>query len=449
MKNIKKIGGLPQGDSRYAPGFANRSAFGLGSLQSPTLPQRYACLGYDETKCMASQIFKLALLAVLTLIGGGANAQLSLEEAVELAWQQHSLLQQQDIQIQQQEVLKDSRKQLQPTTFTYSWEELDPTFTQGIHSLNVQQNFNLPAVAKSQQNYQAAQVQVAQARKEMTKNDLRRQIARSYQQLSWQQSRQSLQKDLLALFQDFERIASRQAELGEIGQLPILAASRAAALAQLNLQNWQADIEISLANWQLWLPKAQALQGIKDSMLQLMPIDTGKGIANNPALAYYRQQINAQASRKQVVASQLKPQLVTGLQLQMVDGEIPFFGGQIGLSAPLFRKGYKAQLQAVDLAVTQQKEQLNWQEQQLETQRQVALQNIQKLKANIEYYDQKLLPLYEKQIALAKKAYELGELNYNDYLQELLRYTQSQSTYWDNLLAHNLWVVELNYLLNQ
>lgn len=440
MKNIKKIWGLPQRYSRYVPPFA---ILLISFARRQGVSHRYA--NYSN----ALKWRKLALLFGLTLIGGVLNAQLSQEEAVELAWQEHSLIQQQDLQIEQQAALKDARKQLQFTTFTYSWEELDPAFAQGIHSLNLQQNFNLPAVAKSQQTYQEAQIQVATARKEMTKNDLRREIARLYQQLSWQQSRQALQEDLLALYQDFERIASRQAELGETGQLPVLAASRAAAQAQLDLQNWQADQQISLAQWQLWLPKAEAKQGIQDSILEPLAIDTSKGLEDNPALAYYRQKIAAQAARKAVVASQLKPQLVTGLQLQVVDGEAPFFGGQIGFAAPLFRKGYKAQLRGVDLAVAQQKEQLNWQEQQLETQLEVVLRNIQKLKANLNYFEEELFPLYEKQIALAKKAYELGELNYNDYLQELLRYTQNQNAYWDNLLSHNLWVLELNYLMNQ
>ncbi len=444
MNNMNDYG-HPKGALRFGADGPQPKPTGLQFKSPNTLTMSSSTPTHRYALILKLVVFIIPLLHPIAEL----NAQLSLEQAVELAWQEHSLLKQQDWNIKQQAALKDARKQLQPTTMTYSWEELDPSFTQGIHSLNIQQTFNMPAVAQSQRQAQEAQVQLAERRKEMTKNDIRRALAHIYQQLCWQQSRQRLQAQLLTLYQDFERVARRQAQLGETGQLPVLTASRAAAQAQLDLQNWQQDQAISLQSWQLWLPAEQASQGPLDTALYLLPIDTSQTLSNNPNLAYARQQLSATAAQKAIVASQLKPQLMTGLQLQVVDGALPFFGGQIGFSTPLFRKGYKAQLQAVDLAVAQQKEQLSWQEQQLQTQLSIALMNIQKLQNNLNYYQKELLPLYEQQLNLVQKAYSLGELNYNDYLQELLRYHQYQSNYWDQLLTHNLWVVELNYLLNQ
>ena len=46
-----------------------------------------------------------------------------------------------------------------------------------------------------------------------------------------------------------------------------------------------------------------------------------------------------------VAESQLLPQLNSGVLFQQVAGDVPFFGYQLGVNMPLFRKGYDARIE--------------------------------------------------------------------------------------------------------
>lgn len=391
---------------------------------------------------------KSILIIVLLLKSWGLSAQniISLEEAIQRVQTQHPNILQQDLVIQQQRLLKDAGKNQPFLSFGYGMEELGAAGT-GVHSLYAQQNFNLPQVAKRRAAFQEALAQTSSLQKAVTKKQLKRSVAELYQQLLFLKSQQSLNKELLMVYNKIEIIAQKRAKVGETGSIPLITTQ--SALQQIEwqqmtvFQNYQTQFIVL----QQFLMDS-TLTDIADSTLQpsqqtIESID----LNSHPLIAQIEQSKAVNELQNGVLESQLLPQLSTGVQVQVVEGTFPNFGAQIGLNVPLFSKGVKAQIQANALNGKILDQNKTWQLQQLKSQRKIAIQNIQLLQKQLMYFENVLLPTLEQQQALNQQAFSIGELDYLNVLQGLEQIINIKRRYLQLVLQFNLAWVDYNFLL--
>lgn len=390
-------------------------------------------------------IFILSLLLLTTL--GSAQKTISLQEATDLALQNYPKLKQQDLYIQQQKSLRNSAKGHPKMSLGYSWDEINFSANQGVHSIYAQQAFNLPSVAKAKQAFQDQKAKNGELQKELTKQQLISWVTISYQQILYTKSKDKTHQKLLAIYKEFERIAQQKMAVGETGKLPLLAAQTAISQLEAKIAQNDRELPIQLTQLHHWLLD-ESISNIVDSSLVMLQLDTiSHTIAQHPTVRLLEQGIQIQAAQKKVIQSQLSPQISTGLRLQAVDGQLPFWGGQIGLNIPLFNKGIKTQIQAVDLGIQIQKEQVAWQEKELSHHRhQIKLQIEQQLE-QLELLEQNILPKLQEQVDLSTKAYRLGEIDYQHFLQHTKELAAIEYDYLDQLLSLNIRILNYQYLV--
>jgi outer membrane protein TolC len=371
---------------------------------------------------------------------------ISLEAAIERVKTQHPIVLQQELYVQQQRILKDAGKNQPFLNFGYSMEEVGAAGT-GVHSLFAQQNFNLPQVAQRKSVFQEAVAQSGEFQKAATQKQLERSVANLYQQLLFLKSQQSLNQELLAIYNQTEEIAKKRAQVGETGAIPLITTQSAKQQIE-----WQQMTTIQNYRNQFILLQQflmdSTLTDIADTALvawkqQLEVID----LAAHPLIEQIEQNKIANELKSDVIQSQLLPKLTTGVQIQVVGGTFPNFGAQIGLNVPLFTKGVKAQVQANALNSKILDQNKTWQLQQLESQQKMVLQNIQLLEKQLAYFENTLLPTLEKQQELNQKAFAIGELDYLNVLQGLEQIITIRQRYLQLILQLNLAWVDYNYLL--
>ena len=118
----------------------------------------------------------LGLVCALTTVSIGQSNSISLEEALGIARSNYAGLERDRLSVDQQNKMADSGLPMQPTQLYLSGEEFGVNGQTGIHSINIQQNFYLPKVAKAQEAFYKQGALVAQKQLALTDHELKRQV---------------------------------------------------------------------------------------------------------------------------------------------------------------------------------------------------------------------------------------------------------------------------------
>ena len=123
------------------------------------------------------QMNRLIIIAFSLLFHYGLFAQtVNMKQAIEQITTKHPIILQQDLYVEQQRILKAAGKQQPSLGVGYTFEEVGIRGS-GIHSLYLQQAFNLPKVAKSKALLQEEMAKSGALQKEASQKELERYIA--------------------------------------------------------------------------------------------------------------------------------------------------------------------------------------------------------------------------------------------------------------------------------
>ncbi len=373
-----------------------------------------------------------------------AQTTVDLTTALERVRTQNVQLQAQRVYLSQQEALKAASKGHPAGSFGYSFEELGVAGS-GVHSLYFNQSFNMPAVAKRRANLQTALIAAGTTQLVAIELQLERAVAQRYQQVLFFKSQQQLNEQLLSLYDSIVVIATRRAQVGETGRLPLLTTQTAQQQLALQQLQTQQQIAAGLVDLQLLLYDS-TLTDIADSLLQLPLLeDQSSREAPHPLALQLQQQQQILQNQRAVLESQWLPQLDVGAQMQLVEGTFPNAAGQIGWTVPLFKKGLKAQLRGNDLGQQQLAVQAQGLLQQIELEQKKAWQQVLALQQQVRYLEREVLPTLILQQRLLRRAYAVGEIDYLNVLQSLQQVLGARQQYLNLLLDLNLQWIDYQY----
>lgn len=168
-------------------------------------------------------------------------------------------------------------------------------------------------------------------------------------------------------------------------------------------------------------------------IVETLPSD----ISNHPLLNQYKQRKAYYEAQSKANKAQLYPSFNAQYGIQKIGTEIGYHAYQFGINIPLFYGAQKSKAHANTILSEAAQEQYIHQERTLQQQiENVKLEYLQK-KMEYEYYRNKMLPLAQKQMDAALKAYEEGELNYASFsqsYQEALTYKIKGLEAWEELI---------------
>jgi len=400
----------------------------------------------DGHNTMTSSILILLPLFLFSVSGKAQQQSLTMKEAAEIAVQNHPLIHTADLQIQQSESLKDLPYSLGDTEINYQGDGLFRKNGQQVNQVGVVQNIPNPSAIKAKNALQNEVVKQYYLDKELTKNGLILQVKQIYLDLQQRKELQQLYKELIQTYEQYLQIATVRVNVGEANRIEKLTIQ--SKLNEYLLLFNQSVLEIESIEKQLTsLLNMDQLVTSTDT-LEMIAFSSRDSL-NSLQVQLANQNILTEQANVALIKTSLKPDFHLGYSSQNYFDGGWLHGLQAGARIPIFNNHIKRQIDAQELQVQVQVQQLVAQKQQLHQQL-LAIENaIQLYRSGADYYQEQLKVINPEIVRISSLNYEAGEISYLELLNTLDIVVKNQILFWEQVLAHNKEVVLYQYFTNQ
>ncbi len=402
-----------------------------------------------------------AVVLLLTLAGLGAGMQpalaqdkpetvevLNLEEAISTALKNYPALQKANLEVEQQEALKQTAFDFEKTSLYHQREETNGAEFAGVSSYGIQQNIDFPTAYVRKYQYRKEQVDQRELYRNVSANELIAQVSQAYNNWLLAESRLALVQQQDSIFRNFESAARLRFETGATGKLEFLSASSQAKRVAVMLKQAVADYRAAGRRLKSWLNTEAEIASSGAGLYKFadIPLTEVEAPAQNPLLAYYSQNMEVAEAAYKVERSQYLPGFNLGYSDQTVNKQEGFYLYRFGLNVPLLFFGQRGRTRAAQIEQLVAEKEFQEQKLALERQWASAMAALQKAMASVRFYEEEGLQLAEEQIRAAEFGYKTGEVEYIAFIQNLTQAISLREDYLNSLQQYNLAVIELNRL---
>jgi len=370
--------------------------------------------------------------------------QITVEEAVTMAFENNPAIKAANLEIEKQESLKKSAFNLDKTSISYTKGQINAE--QQDYQWNISQDFKFPTVYGTQSRLQKERIALSEASLVLEKNILERDVRATYMELWFAKSNLILISELEKEFQNFALIAEKRFEYGETNLIEKMSAEGKREEIRLLKSEASLDVENLKKQLQLLINVENSVT-ISDSELQKISFIGAEELGDeSPILKLQEQFITVSEKEYKLEKAKFLPDVSVGYFNQQIEGLKNFTGFQVGIKVPLFFWSQKGKTQAAKK--NSEIAQMNYEQTKLNINAvlQNKLQAYEKHNASLLYYEIKGLQLADKLFSSANKAYKEGEVGYVEYIATLEQAVQIKRNYLEKLNLYNQTVNEINYL---
>lgn len=400
----------------------------------------------EHKTTMPVRLLVISLMTAYSIVASAQSIPINLDDAYAIAVRNYPLLQRDSQRLEQQRLLINTASSPPQTHIFVGGSQIDPNSMSGVQGIGFLQRFNWPSSKKYRKELLQEGVKLRQEQLAQTALQLRREVAIAYLELLYAKEARTFSTEQRSLTQELLGLAQQKLEAGETGKIPVLEAE--GRYKKAVLQHQQAQEQYKLANtvFNNWLYSDTAF------VAQGPGLPPPKGYVNwfvddtHPDLMAAQQKVNVAQAQTGKERSQRLPQIITGGQLQMVNGDSPFFAYVLGLSIPLGQKHIKAKVESAQVGVQIKQTELKALRADLEHQRLALLDGLKQQQSALDFLRKEMLPLADEQITAARRAYAEGAVDYKDYTMNLEQALHSRWEYIQRLRQYHLIRLELAFL---
>lgn len=466
---VASLGFLPMAISNSSGAEVQRplATVVIGGLITATLltllvlPILYSYFEKTSPKKKSKTTAGLAVAIALLVIPFAANSQsnpttLSLDDAVNTALANNLAVEAARQKVAQAQWQKKTATDIGKTNVNlmlgqYNSIEKDNSFT-------ISQNMPFPTLLGKRSQLAKEQIKSSQIEQGMAENDLVWAVKQTWYSMLYLQQKQTLLLQHDSIFGEFLRSATARYNAGAANLLEKTTAQTQKGQSQNGLLQNQTEINKLHTQLKMLLNTADSLAVQGDFSPKAFNIATN-GISNNPALQWWQQQQAIAGKQKQVEVAQTLPDITLGyfsqtlIGTQDVSGNPVYYGSdkrftglQLGLSVPLWYKPNNARIKAAQAQQNIAQTQYQHAEAELQNQFAQALQQWQQAQNTLQYYNQEALPNAQLILAQAQTAWQSGEIEYIEYLQNLTTALGIRQEALQAVNDYNMAVIAIEYL---
>jgi cobalt-zinc-cadmium resistance protein CzcA len=398
----------------------------------------------------------IAITLILCLLSPGAFAQnnqpvrISFEEAYARALDNNLELRGQDIARQRAQVLTRTGVSLPKTGLFVENEDLRPSDNQGILKIGLSQSIEWPGIYSARKQVLQQEAKAQEYIRQVKRMEIRRELQAVYYTLWYDQSKQQLWQRLDSLYTSLAQAAVLRVRTGESAGLDSIAAiARSAEIkAQLHVLHRDMAVQQSLLQKILntdsvFLPGSSPLEKISHSPGGVSP--------EHPQLLLQQQNVAVAQAELSVTRRNLLPDFSGRFFSQRLYGlNDPFSGFSVSVGIPLLGMGsYKAKVKAAGLEHAYRQTMLRSEQHNLDAAYRQALQNRDKDKQLLDYYEQQGLSQAAAILKAAELSYRAGEISFAALSQFMTQAIDIQKNYLDMLQQYNQAAIILSYYQGQ
>lgn len=410
---------------------------------------------------------KLGLFVLLTvglLCGSGlsvkaqANRPLSLDSIIGIALKNNLLLKSAGLSVLQSQSMQKTAFDLPKTELMLTQ---DPTSGGNMdNALSVTQSFAWPGLYKNQKTLLTQQTVLAQQAGNTSRAAVIKEVRTTY--YSYLTNRETLR--LLnyqdSIYLDFSKKAEIRFKTGETSNLELMSArNKYQEVQMLKLVVLAALRSDELMLKQLLNTKENILLAETSLPVLLLVATDPVTVAENSQLQYDRQLIRVADARLKVEKSKGFPDLTLGYSQQLVinsfdpantnRGYFPgtrIAGFQVGLAIPVFNGANRSRIKSEQLAGQIAKTNYEQSQSLLSLRLEQEQQQYQLLAKSVSYYTDAGLKLADEQLRIAQISFQLGEIGYIEYIQNVSAAVQNKLSYLEAVKRLNQSAIQLQFL---
>lgn len=401
----------------------------------------------DFQRSLSEWLLGLFFLWVICYTGSAeAQTGISLKRAIEIALFNYPALKVDQQFIEQQLALVDAVQSTPPTHLFFSGEQMSSGFTSGIQSFGLQQNLNWPGSRKPKEELVQEKANLGNAYLELDAFFLKKEVTMAYYEVVYARQWKEYMQQEVARYAELIELAQTRFNLGETSKIPVLSATSKLKAVQWQLERSSQNAVLAEVIFNNWL-YSDTLYTIYEKQLPAPELSQNWYVqGGHPELLLEQQQIKVSESTIEAEKSAALPQITMGGQFQMIDGDIPFYGYQLGLNIPLGQKAAKARMEAAQLAAEMGKMSLEQTREELENEKKRLIATLEAAWQSLVFIQTERLPLADVQIEDAKKAYSQGAVDYHDYLTNLEQGLEAKRQYLEGMHEFHRIKLELELL---
>ncbi len=289
-----------------------------------------------------------------------------------------------------------------------------------------------------------AKIQQSQYQIDQFKRNLSFIVKKSYFNILLQKELLNLGKSHLDLFEEFYQKTKRSYELGESNRLNMLRAKVNWSSSKKEYKDREKNLEVAKSEFREILGfKHYEIEKIAltDSLpLNVKFFSSEKSMENlkkHPALSVAETAVRVASNARSLSIGSLLPGLHFSYFKQKLNKH-DLWGGEIGLSIPLWFMRHKGDIQQKNAELSKSKSELSAEQLRIRREYDQAVSRFEKAMNEVELYQTELLQEAEETFRIAKRSYDIGEIGYLEYIdaQQILIHTREG--YLESLFSYQV-----------
>lgn len=445
----------------------------IGGLISATiltlvvLPVFYILFSQKLHFPKSSKIAKILIVAGVLVFGptqfSPVRAQkpriINLHEAIQLALDSNLNVRASAYSTEIEKTLKKASWDIDKTNIDYEYGKFNSY--EKDNSISLSQSFAFPTVYANQGRLAESRVKSSEWQLKNTQLETSSLVKQVYWQLAYLYSKQKLLAYQDSLYTGFRRAAELRAKIGETNKLEMITARSQSLEITNQFKQVSADISIY----------SNKLQTLLNVDFEVSPADTvlrsldlvlstdSNSVTNNPALNYFRQEIEVSKFERKLESSRILPDITLGWSSQTIQGTqevngIPrafglndrFNSVHAGITIPLWFSASAAKVRAAKVRQQLIETKAEYVKRSLEGNYQSLLQEYKKYQNSVDYYENQAIPEAKLIIEQSTKSYKAGAMDYLEYVQSLSRALSIRQNYLDAVNSYNQTIIQIEFI---
>ncbi|MGM0531311.1 MAG: CusA/CzcA family heavy metal efflux RND transporter [Bacteroidota bacterium] len=372
----------------------------------------------------------------------------SIEQAVEIAIDNHPRIKAGELQVEQQQKRKATSWNLPDTKLSYEKE----TEGAGINSWSIEQEMNAPMEYLARDKLAKQRIDESKKKLIREKAKLKRDVRKAYMDVLYAKEKVALMEKLEDIFKDLDEAGKLRYETGDIPYLEKV--SSRAKYKEIQISREEALNKLTNSNntLQQYLDTDQRLKLTQDTLHQLTynkGADLNDSLASNPDILLNKSTWKTAQTASKAVKSMSWPDPFFRYSQKDFANNGGFTAFEIGLKIPVDFWAERGRNQAAQLAAQENYHQYLNVEKSAKTAWNNTLNRLQNYKKQVKYYQNNRLKEAEMIMKSASEQYNAGNIDYLQYIQYFDQATSIRLNYLKILQKYNKSIIELQYLLGQ
>ncbi len=403
----------------------------------------------------------LLLTAGLTGIGSmelkAQTNNLTEKQMIEQALKNNLQMKGSGLSLQQSKALERTAFDPGKTNINFSQ---DPSSGGGNdNSIGISQNFAWPGVYSRQKKLLTEQTRLTGRSGGYTQSVVVRETRMAYYNYLFIMGKLRALKQQDSIYKHFIQKSELRYKVGETSNLELITAKNKYQEIQLMRESVEAEALSQLASLRQLVNADFMFYPMETSTLPVLPAPEIDGKLGTPLLEVYGQQVTVAKAKIGVEQSKAMPDFTLGYSQQLVIRSFDpaklnrdytpgtrIAGIQLGLGIPIFNTAGRARVnqEKIALQIAETEFQRTKSELQLQMEQEVLKYN--KYRKMADYYLTMGLKQADEQIRIAQVSYELGEIGYLEFIQNMSLAMQTRFNYLETVQQLNQSVIQLEFL---